>query len=281
MKRGAFHMLRKTLFYTAVAVAVVYTVFPIYWALNISLMPRAEVRQIPVAYLPTPPTLDNYISVIQNGIYLRALLNSAIVAGGATVLALVFGSLAACAIGRFHFRGRRPMLYLVLSMTMFPQIAVVGALYQMIVKAGLYNTHAALITTYLLTTLPFTVWVLASFFRSLPKELEESAYVDGASPFQTFWRILLPLSAPGLVTTGLLAFIQSWNEYLFALSFTADRTAQTVPVVIAQFPGETQYEIPYGEIMAGSLVATVPLILLVLVFQRRIVAGMTAGAVKG
>lgn len=164
---------------------------------------------------------------------------------------------------------------------MFPQIAIVGALFQMITQLGLYNTRMALILVYLLMTLPFTVWVLATFFRSLPTELEESAYVDGASPFQTFWRILLPLSAPGLVTTGILAFIQAWNEYLFALSFTSDERARTVPPVVANFSGETQYAIPWGEIMAGSLLATAPLVILVFLFQRRIISGMTAGAVKG
>lgn len=281
MNRHSWKIVRKALFLFCVAVAVIYTVFPVYWALNISLLPKGRATTLPLQYIPFPPDFSNYVSVFKQSIYVRALWNSVIVAGGATLLSLVIGSLAACAIGRFRFRGRRPLMYIVLSMTMFPQIAVVGALYQMILMLDLYNTRSALILTYLITTLPFTVWVLSSFFKSLPRELEESAYVDGASPFQTFWRILLPLSAPGLVTTGLLAFIQSWNEYLFALSFTADKTAKTVPLVIAQFPGESQHEIPYGEIMAGSLVATVPLIILVLIFQRRIVAGMTAGAVKG
>ncbi len=281
MKRTWPRLARKTLFYFCILAAIVYTAFPVYWALNMSFMPETKVGEIPVNYAPAPPTLENYGRVLGESIYLAALRNSVIVAGGATLLSLVIGSLAACAIGRFRFRGRRLMLYLTLSMTMFPQIAVVGALYQMIVSAGLHNTRSGLILTYLLTTLPFTVWVLASFFRSLPRELEESAYVDGASPLQTFWLILLPLAAPGLVTTGLLAFIQSWNEYLFALSFTVDKSAKTVPVVIAQFPGQSQHHIPYGEIMAGSLIATVPLILLVLIFQRRIVSGMTAGSVKG
>jgi trehalose/maltose transport system permease protein len=166
-------------------------------------------------------------------------------------------------------------------MTMFPQIAVVGPLFEVVSHFGLFNTRTALVATYLLTTLPFTVWVLASFFRSLPKELEESAYVDGATPLQTFLRILLPLSAPGLVTAGLLAFINTWNEYLFALTFTLDARARTVPPVVAEWPGESRFQVPWGQIMAGSIVATLPLIVLVFIFQKRIVSGMTAGAVKG
>lgn len=271
----------RVVFYLFLVFAFVYTVFPFYWALNTSLMTKSDLSAIPPAYVPVPPDLSSYEAVFNDSLFVAALRNSIIVAGGATLLSLFVGSLAAYAIGRFHFRGRRPILYLILSMTMFPQIAVVGSLFTMIVNLGLYNTHAALIFSYLLTILPFTVWVLASFFKALPKELEESAYVDGASPFQTFWRILLPLSAPALVTTGLLAFITAWNEYLFALSFTADGKAKTVPVVVAQFSGTTEFEIPWGEIMAGSIIATAPLILLVFLFQRRIVSGMTAGAVKG
>lgn len=269
------------LFYVLLALALVYTAFPFYWAVNTSLMSRGGLISVPPVYFPSSPTAESYRQVMESRLFLYALRNSAIVAGGATMLSLVVGALAACALGRFRFAGRRWMLYLVLGMTMFPQIAIVGSLYQMIVRLGLYNTHLALILTYLLMILPFSVWVLSAFFRSLPGELEESAYVDGASPLQAFWMILLPLSAPGLVTTGLLAFIMSWNEYLFALSFTADEAARTVPVVVAEFRGTTEYEIPWGEIMAGGIIATGPLIALVILFQRRIISGLTAGAVKG
>lgn len=268
-------------FYGLLALLFVYTAFPIYWAVNTSLLAPPELSAVPAKYVPAPPRFDSYLAVLRSDIFLAGLRNSIIVAGGATAISLAAGSLAACALGRYRFRGRTAFFYIILSMTMFPQIAVVGAMFEMVTALGLFNTRIALILSYLLMTLPFTVWVLASFFRSLPRELEESAYVDGAGPLQTFWLILLPLSAPGLVTTGLLAFIQTWNEYLFALSFTSDSRARTVPVVVANFSGETQYAIPWGEIMAGSLVATVPLIILVFIFQRRIVAGMTAGAVKG
>jgi trehalose/maltose transport system permease protein len=271
---------RTTLFLLLLAVALVYTVFPVYWALATSLKGPAAVSESSVTYIPTSPTLEPYRAVLQSREFIAGLRNSLIVAVGATVLSLLLGSLAACALGRYTFRGRGAMMALILSMTMFPQIAIVGSLYRMITAAGIYNTHIALILTYLLTTLPFTVWVLSTFFRALPRELEESAHVDGATPLQTFWMILLPLAAPGMVTTGLLALISAWNEYLFALSFTMDERARTIPVVVAQFRGTTRFEIPWAEIMAGSLIATVPLLIVVFAFQRRIVAGLTSGAVK-
>jgi trehalose/maltose transport system permease protein len=280
-RRTLLRMLLKGLFYFVLVLVLVYTVFPFYWAVNTSLLPSREIGAVPVSYFPSSPQLTSYQQVLRNPIFLRALLNSSIVAGSATLLSLLVGSLAAYALGRFPFRGRRMMMYLILAMTMFPQIAIVGSLYRMVNAAGLFNSPLSLILSYLLTTLPFTVWVMTVFFKSLPRDLEEAAYADGASPLQTLWIIMLPLAAPGLVTTGLLAFISSWNEYLFALSFTIDERARTVPVVVAQFSGEVRYEIPWGQIMAGSLIATVPLLILVFVFQRRIVAGLTAGAVKG
>lgn len=272
--------IRRVLFLGILGVAIVYTVFPVYWALSTSLTEPAEIGRVPISYFPESPTLQAYRAVLQDRMFLAGLRNSFIVAGSATALSLLLGSLAAYGLGRYRFRGRGTMMALILSMTMFPQIAIVGSLYTMVGNVGLYNTRTALVVTYLLTTLPFTVWVLTMFFRALPRELEESAYVDGAGPLRTFWSVLLPLAAPGMATTGLLALITSWNEYLFALSFTIDERARTVPVVVAQFRGATRFEIPWGEIMAGSLIATVPLLVIVFLFQRRIVAGLTAGAVK-
>ncbi|MGN6701081.1 MAG: carbohydrate ABC transporter permease, partial [Thermomicrobiales bacterium] len=184
---------------------------------------------------------------------------------------------------RFKFRGRTPVLYLILAMTMFPQIAILGALYALFKQFGLYNTLTALILADLVFTLPFTVWVLSSFFKQMPGALEEAAYVDGATPFQTFWKVLLPLSAPGMVTTGLLAFIGAWNEFLFAVSFTATPDKRTVNPAILYFAGSTgsSFDIPWGQRMAATVVVTIPIVVLVLIFQRRILAGLTAGAVKG
>lgn len=271
----------RLMFWVVVLLLVFYTMFPFYWAVVSSLKPRNELFSTPVQYLPSKLNTETYVNVFTTRPFARNLLNSTVVAGGAVLLSLSIGSLAAYALGRFRFRGRNMVLYLVLAMTMFPQIAILGALFLFVRALGLYNTWSGLMITYLTFTLPFTVWVLTSFFRELPSELEQAALVDGATPLQTFWRILLPLSSPALVTTGLLAFISAWNEFLFALTFTLDDSARTVPVAIAYFSGATRYEIPWGEIMAASVIVTVPLIILVLIFQRKIVEGLTAGAVKG
>jgi trehalose/maltose transport system permease protein len=279
--------LNRILFYLLILIILVYIIFPFYWALRSSFTPNNELFVTPVAYWPSSPTLDHYRQVflpfsLQNN-FLQALLNSAIVAGSVTLLSLVVGAFAAYALGRFRFGGRTPVLYLILSMTMFPQIAVLGALYTMVNRFGLFNSLGALILTYLIFTLPFTVWVLTNFFKGMPNDLEEAAYVDGATPFQTFYMVLLPLAAPGLVTTGLLAFIAAWNEFLYALSFTQTPDQRTVPVAIFGFAPQTGggFEIPWGAIMAATVVVTIPLVVLTLIFQRRIMAGLTAGAVKG
>jgi trehalose/maltose transport system permease protein len=279
-------------FWILIILILVYTLFPFYWAIVSSLKPSSELFDTPVAYWPKNPTLQNYRDAFANPIFPLALRNSVIVTVSTVVLALLVGSVAAYALGRLKFRGRTFILYLILSMTTFPAIAILGSLYQMIVGAGLYNRLGALIFSYTVFTLPFTVWVLTSFFRALPGELEEAAFVDGATPLQTFRLVLLPLAAPAMVTTGLLAFIGAWNEFLFALTFTQDygdpdrffnlsSGARTAIVAVATFQGKTQFELPWGSIMAASVTLTIPLVILVLVFQRRIMAGLTAGAVKG
>jgi trehalose/maltose transport system permease protein len=274
-------LLRDILFWLIVLVIAFYTLFPFYWAIVSSLTPPSLLFNTPLRYFPSPPTLNAYQTVLGNDLFRRSLLNSAFVAVTTVVLSLLVGSLGAYALGRLNFRGKSLVLYTVLSMTMFPAIAILGSLFTMVRSLGIYNTPYALILTYLTFSLPFTVWVLSSFFKSLPAELEQAAFVDGATPFQTFRMILLPLTAPGLVTTGLLAFIEAWNEFLYALTFTIDARARTVPVAIAYFSGEQQFEIPWGDIMAAAVVVTIPLVILVLVFQQRLVEGLTAGAVKG
>jgi trehalose/maltose transport system permease protein len=273
-------IVNRVLFWILVVFLIVYTVFPFVWALISSIKPNAELFTTPVDYWPSEINTSFYAFVLANGDFLRALRNSIIVSFSTVAISLALGSLCAYAMGRLKFRGRTPVLYLILSMTMFPQIAILGSLFQMIRVAGLYDRLPALVVTYLTFTLPFTVWVLANFFKSMPGELEEAAMVDGATPFQAFIRILLPLAAPGLVTTGLLAFIAAWNEYLYALTFTQTR-ARTVQPAIASFTGNTQFELPWGNILAASVLVTLPLVILVLVFQRKILAGLTAGAVKG
>jgi trehalose/maltose transport system permease protein len=283
-RRSPFgRVLLRVPFWILVVAIFVYALFPFYWALRSAFMPASELFDTPIKYWPSDPTLQNFRDVLSSNFFRRALLNSTIVAGSVTLISLSIGSLAAYALGRFRFHGRSFVLYLMLSMTIFPQIAILGALYTMISNFHLYDKLGALILTYLIFTLPFTVWVLTSFMRSLPGDLEEAAYVDGATPLQVFWKVLLPLIAPGLVTTGLLAFIAAWNEYLYAVSFIQSPNHYTVPIAITSFTakGGNAFQVPWGQIMAATIVVTLPLIAATLILQRRILAGLTAGAVKG
>ena len=268
-------------FYLLIIVIFIYLMFPFYWATISALKPESELIRTPATFWPQNPTLQNFSAVLSNDRFLRGLLNSLIVATTATVISLLIGAFAGFALGKLRFRGKSPSLYAILAMTMFPQVAVLAGLFAVIRVLNMPTT-LSLILSYLIFTLPFTVWVLTAFFRGLPDSLLQAAQVDGANFQQTFWRILLPLTAPALVTTGLLAFINAWNEYLFALTFTStDPSAQTVPVVIANLSGQVARQEPVGEIMAGAIIVTIPLVALVLVFQNRIVEGLTAGAVKG
>lgn len=283
MSRTQSYYLSRTLFYIVLAIIFVYIVFPFYWAFRSSISPDGELFVTPVHWWPAEPTFAHYQQVLTDGGFVTALGNSALVASSSTLLSLFIGTVGAYALGRFRFRGRLPVMYLILSMTMFPSIAILGSLFDLVRRFGLYNNLLSLVITYLVFTLPFTVWVLTSFFQSLPKELEEAAYVDGCTPLQTLYKVMLPLVAPGLVTTGLLAFIAAWNEFLFAVSFLQTPDKRTVPLAIFLFATSSGggYEIPWGAIMAGTVIVTVPLIALTLIFQNRIISGLTAGAVKG
>src|SRR4051795_2073043 len=276
-------VLIKVPFWFLIAAIFVYALFPFYWAIRSAFTPDAEQFSTPIKYWPAHPTWANFREVLSTSTFQHALINSTIVAGAVTLFSLLIGSLAAYALGRFRFHGRTAVLYLMLSMTIFPQIAILGALYTMINNFHLYDKLGALIFSYLIFTLPFTVWVLTSFMRGLPGDLEEAAYVDGATPLQVFYKVLLPLIAPGLVTTGLLAFISAWNEYLYALSFIQSPNHYTVPLAITSFVSNTgsAFAVPWGQIMAATVLVTLPLLLLVLILQKRIIAGLTAGAVKG
>lgn len=268
-------------FWILIIVIFVYLMFPFYWALVSALKTQRELIQTPATFWPNEPTLQNFRAVLSSPTFLRALWNSTLVSVAVTLLSLGVGSFAGYALGKMRFRGKTPSLYVILAMTMFPQIAVLAGLYAVI---RVLNMPAipSMILSYMLFTLPFTVWVLTSFFRGLPDSLLQAAQVDGATMMQSFLYVLLPLTAPALVTTGLLAFIQAWNEYLFALTFTIiEESSRTVPVAIALFTGEIARQEPFGEIMAAAVVVTIPLVVLVLVFQNRIVEGLTAGSVKG
>ncbi|MCA9872929.1 MAG: carbohydrate ABC transporter permease [Anaerolineales bacterium] len=288
MTKETREIINRILFYLILILVAIYLLFPFYWALNSSFKTENQLQMTPATFLPRDPatrdvafTFRNYQGVFQNEDFGRGLINSTIVAISTTVLSLVVGSFAAFALGKLRFRGKTPSLYLILSMTMFPQVAVLTGLYAVIRELQI-PAIPSMILSYMLFTLPFTTWVMTSFFKGLPTELMQSAQVDGATPFQTFYKILLPLTLPALVTTGLLAFINAWNEYLFALTFTTiESSARTVPVVMALFTGQISRQEPFGEIMAAAILVTIPLLILVLIFQQKIVEGLTAGAVKG
>lgn len=266
-------------FYLLVAAIVVFSIFPFYYAILTSLKTGTDLFR--VDYLPRSFSLANYAGVLTSGTFVRNILNSVFVSFAVVAISLTLAVTAAYALSRVSFRGRGLLLMTILAVSMFPQIAVLAGLFEMIRAMGLYNTLFALVFAYMIFTLPFTVWVLTTFMRDLPVEIEEAAIVDGASPFTIVTRVFLPLMWPALVTTGLLAFIAAWNEFLFALTFVANNETRTVPVAIALLSGASEQEIPWGTIMAASVIVTVPLIVLVLIFQRKIVAGLTAGGVKG
>jgi trehalose/maltose transport system permease protein len=268
-------------FWVIAAAILFYVLFPFYWAVKTSLTLPGDLPRTALYWFPDRPTLRNYVDVFRGQPFGQNLWNSLVVAVATVLLSLTLSSLAAYALGKFRFRGKRTLLYAILAVSVFPQIAVLPGLYSVIRGLELYNTRAALILSYLIFTLPFTVWTLTTFVRQIPDELEEAAVMDGASPLATLFRVLLPVMTPALVTTGLLAFINAWNEFLFALTFTFDNGSRTVPVAIGFFTGASHHEHPFARIMAASVVVTIPLIVLVLVFQKRIVAGLTAGAVKG
>jgi trehalose/maltose transport system permease protein len=269
----------KTGFAILLAGILLFTVFPFYYAIVTSFKSGSELFD--VTWWVSAFDFSNYASVIGDGSFVGSIGNSVLVSFATVIIAMAFGLTAAYALGRVQFRGRSAVLMIVLGVSMFPQVAVLSGLFEVIRALDLYNNPLALIFSYTIFTLPFTVWILTTFMRQLPKELEEAAIVDGASPMTTLFKVFIPLMWPAMATTGLLAFIAAWNEFLFALTFTLTDDQRTVPVAIALLTGGSQYELPWGNLMAASVIVTVPLVLLVLIFQRRIVSGLTAGAVKG
>ncbi len=266
-------------FYALVVVIVVFSVFPFYYAIITSFATGTELFK--VSYWPRSFDWGNYESVLGGRNFVRSIVNSVFIATTTVVFALFLAVTASYALARVRFRGRGLLLMMILAVSMFPQIAVLAGLFELVRFLGIFNTPYAMIMSYVIFTLPFTVWVLTTFMRDLPVEIEEAAIVDGATPWIIITKVFLPLLWPALVTTGLLAFIGAWNEFLFALTFTSNNDQRTVPVAIALLSGGTRFEIPWGTIMAASVIVTVPLVILVLIFQRKIVAGLTAGGVKG
>lgn len=266
-------------FYLLIALIVFYAVFPFYWAIVSSLKTGSGLFAADL--IPRNPTIENYVALFREQPFAQNILNSAIVAAVTTAISLGLAVSASYALGRISFRGRSTTAFLILSVSMFPQIAVLSGMFELIQASGLYDSLPGLILADLILTLPFSTWVLTAFMGELPRELEEAAIIDGAPAWRIVTEVFLPVMAPALVATGLLAFILAWNEFLFALTFTLSEEERTVPVAIALISGAGGYEIPWGRIMAASVIVTAPLILLVLALQRRIVSGLTAGAVKG
>jgi trehalose/maltose transport system permease protein len=277
-RKPRFHA--RWLLWVAIVLIMVFCLFPFYWLINTSLKTGGDLSS--GSLVPPHPSLDNYSSIFKNNDFVKALRNSAIISLSTTAIALAVGAFAAYALARLRFPMKFLLLAVILSITTFPPIAIAAPVFKLWTDLGLYNTYLGLILPDLTFTLPLTIYILTSFFREIPRELEEAALVDGATYFQSFRKIVLPLAAPGLVTAGLLAFIFVWNEFLFAITLTSSPNVRPVPAAIAFFTGtSSQFEIPLGTISAASVVVTVPLIILVLLFQKRIVAGLTAGAVKG
>ncbi|MEY4907712.1 MAG: hypothetical protein RL260_1430 [Pseudomonadota bacterium] len=266
--------------YLLAALVVVVSVYPFLYTVTTSL--KTGTALFSTSLLPESPTLSNYVTLF-NGKqpFGTQLGNSIMVATVTVVISMLMAVTGAYALGRIEFKGKSALLLAILAVSMFPQVAVLSGMFELMQALGLYNRSIGLVVPYTVFTLPFTVWMLTTFMRGLPKELEEAAIMDGCGPLRIIFEVFMPLLAPALVSTGLLAFIGAWNEFLFALTFMTDDFQRTVPVGISMISGATAYEIPWGSIMAASVIVTVPLVVLVLVFQKKIVSGLTAGAIKG
>jgi trehalose/maltose transport system permease protein len=266
--------------YGLAAIVVVVSVYPFLYTIATSF--KSGTALFDANLLPTDPTWKNYIQLFEGRQpFGRHLLNSIMVATVTVAIAMVMAITAAYALGRIQFKGKGTLMLAILAVSMFPQVAVLSGMFELLQALGLYNKAIGLVVPYTVFTLPFTVWILTTFMRGLPKELEEAAIMDGCGPLRIIFEVFMPLLAPAMVSTGLLAFIGAWNEFLFALTFVSEDTQRTVPVSISLISGATAFEIPWGSIMAASVIVTVPLVILVLVFQKKIVSGLTAGAVKG
>lgn len=258
---------------------VVYALVPVLWILSLSLKPTSTVKDGKL--IPSTVTLDNYRGIFAGDVFGSALINSVGIGLITTVIAVVIGAMAAYAVARLEFPGKRLLVGAALLIAMFPQISLVTPIFNIERATGLFDTWLGLIIPYITFALPLAIYTLSAFFQEVPWDLEKAAKMDGATPGQAFRKVIAPLAAPGIVTAAILVFIFAWNDLLLALSLTATKASVTAPVAIANFTGSSQFEEPTGSIAAGAVVITVPIIVFVLIFQRRIVAGLTSGAVKG
>jgi multiple sugar transport system permease protein len=275
--RGA--RLRTILPLVGVALIVIYCLLPFFWMMVSALRRRTDVSDMSI--LPTPFSMENFKDIFAEGTgFGRGLLNSLIVAGVTTIAVLIIGLVAAYTLARLEFRGKNLVLAVIITTSMFPGIALVIPLLRLFTDIGWINTYQAMIVPSMSFALPLAVWTLTAFFRQMPRELEQAAMVDGCTPAQAFRKVILPLAAPGVFTTAIITFIAAWNEFLIALTMVNRKNTQTANVIISQFSGATGRDTPFGSYMAAGVVVTVPLVIAVLVLQRRIVAGLTAGGVK-
>jgi multiple sugar transport system permease protein len=280
MKLGVRTSLIDTLFWRLGAVAVVaYALLPVAWIVSLSLKPAADLGDR--RFIPRTVSLEHYHAVFRDAQFPAALVNSIGIALLSTLFAVLFAMFAAYAIVRLEFAGKRWILGGALCIAMFPPISIIGPLFEAWRTVGLYDTWPGLILPYMTFTMPLALWTLSAFFREIPWDLDRAARIDGATRFQAFTQVIAPLAAPAVFTTAILVFIFAWNDFLFAAALTSTNDARTVPVAIAFFTGSSRFELPAGSIAAASVIVTIPVIVMVLVFQRRIIAGLTAGAVKG
>jgi multiple sugar transport system permease protein len=276
---GSGGTLNVVLFYVFLVIFVLASVLPLVWVFKMSIVTKSELYAAPPTILPNTPTTAEYAQIFGDSAFQRALINSTIIASVTTVICLVFGSIAAYSIARLRFSFKATVMTLILAISFFPAVAIIAPLFIQYTQLGLINTYASVIITDVVFALPLTIWLLVAFFRELPRDLEDAAKVDGATTMQAFRKVIVPLAAPGVFTTAILTFIYAWNEFLFANTFLFDQSTQPVTVVIPNFA--TIYTVDYGAQAAAAVVVTVPLVIMVLIFQRRIVSGLTAGAVKG
>ena len=260
---------------------LIWCLLPVVWIIMLSFKPQAETAAGSPQFLPKEWTWDNFESVLQNDDFQRALINSFGISIIATVLSVILATLAAYAIARLQFRGKKLVLSLALAIAMFPVVALIGPLFDMWRTIGLFDTWPGLIIPYMSFTLPLAIWVLTAFFREIPWEMEQAAQVDGATAWQAFRKVIVPLAAPGVFTAAILTFFFAWNDFVFGISLTSTINARPMPAQLAFFVGPDQFNPPVSTLAAASVMVTIPVVLLVLLFQRKIVAGLTAGAVKG
>jgi trehalose/maltose transport system permease protein len=262
-------------------VILLWALVPLLWMVSVSFKDPATFREGKPTFFPSAWSWANYETVFSDDLFTSALRNSFGISVIATTLAVVVAMFAAYAIARLEFPGKKLLLSMALAIAMFPQAALVGPLFDMWRGLGIYDTWVGLIIPYLTFALPLSIWTMSAFFRQIPWEMEQAAQVDGATPWQAFRKVIVPLAAPGVVTTAILTFFFCWNEFLLAASLTSTNRARTVPAALSFFTGQSQFQSPVTAMMAASVVVTIPVVIIVLVFQRRIVAGLTAGAVKG